>query len=130
MTAEVPLGGVGRAGVGTGGGTNGSSGPETAAGAKNAKGSAGRAGVGAGGATGGGAGSGTSGGDEEAGAGPAGAGAGAGVGTGGEGLWLAAVRCFSGTVPHGWRTLPAWTVTGSEDERPPALIVTIVVPGL
>ena len=59
---------------------------------------------------------------------PTGAGAGAGGGAGAEALAAAAARCFCGTVPHGSRTLPAWTVTGREDFSPPASIVTVVVP--
>ena len=63
------------------------------------------------------------------------AGAVAGVGLGGgagasccdstTGGWL------SLTVPQGWRTLPRCTVTGSDADHAPAVIVmTVVVPGL
>ena len=37
---------------------------------------------------------------------------------------------MSGTVPHGWRTLPFWTTTRSEDSSPPAMILTVVSPAL
>jgi hypothetical protein len=65
----------------------------------------------------------------EAGAPEAGVGDGAGLGTGAAPELLDA-SSFNGCVPHGRRTLPAWTVTGSEADKPPALIVTIVVPEL
>ena len=124
------MGGVGSAGAGGGAGTNASVTNGSAGWMKNGVGGAGAGRAGGGAMTASGAGgTGTIGGDE-AGAGPAGAGAGAGGGTGAEALSPATVRCFNRTVPHGWRTLPACTVTGSEEERPPASIVTIVVPAL
>src|SRR5271166_6379509 len=122
VTAEVPLGGVGLAGAGRGGGTI--AGRSRAGGGwmKNAAGGGcGRAGAGGntGGTTAGGAGGGT------ATTGGAEAGAAAGVVPGGG--WLGAPtcpscagRCFSGVVPHGRRTLPACTVTGSDAAYPPA----------
>ena len=57
-------------------------------------------------------------------------GAGAGFGLTGTGTGVAADAPPDGTVPHGRRTLPACTVTGSVKLSPPALIVTSVVPGL
>jgi hypothetical protein len=78
-------------------------------------------------ATVGGGGTGTGGG-VDAGAAPAGVGVGAGGGTGAEVCLLG--RFDSGTVPQGSRTLPAWTVTGSKADSPPAWIFTVVDPGL
>ena len=63
----------------------------------------------------------------------AGAVVGAGAGFGADGDRRPASRPTTlppGTVPHGRRTLPAWTVTGSSKPSPPALIVTSVCPGV
>ena len=129
MTAEVPVGGVGSAGAGGRTGTNAGTTNGSAGWMKNGVGGAGagRTGGGVAATSGGAGGTGTTGG-EPAGAGPAGAGAGEGGGTGAATLAAAAARCFCGTVPHGSRTLPACTVTGSEDFNPPASIVTVVAP--
>ena len=59
----------------------------------------------------------------------AGEGPGAGAGAGTE-TCLRAGSTARGWVPHGRRTLPARIVTGSDADRPPARIVTIVVPAL
>jgi hypothetical protein len=132
VTADVPLGGVGRAGVGTGGGTKASTGVGGTGGRKKLAGCAGAAGGtpgGAGAGAAGGAGTGTCGGVLLlTGAGPAGAGAGGG--TGAATLAACAATSDSGWVPHGLRTLPACTVTVNEDANPPVLIVTTVVPAL
>ena len=102
VTAEVPDGGVGRAGVGTGSGTKGSRGAIAACGARNAVKGAGDGWTG-GGATGEG-GTGISGRSVEGGAEPAGEGAGC---KGGIVIVALAGISFSRVVPHGLRTLPA-----------------------
>ena len=77
--------------------------------------------AGGGGVTGagGGGGGGTKCGVIAIGGGGAGAGVGCGVG------WF-----ISGTVPHGCSTLPPRTVTGTDAVSPPAVTLTVVVPGL
>ena len=118
---------MGRAGEGTGSGTKAGSAAGGAGWTK--KGVGGCAGLAAtGGAAGGGGGTGTGEGDAAA-AGPAGAGAGAGAG-GGTDTDCCTGCSLSGCVPHGRLTLPACTVTGSDEDNPPVLIVTIVVPAL
>ena len=123
----MPDGGVGRAGVGTGSGTNGSSAAGAVAGTMNwlSGGATGCAGT-AGAAIAGGVGT-ASGGSVEGGAEPAGAGAGCRFGSV---MLLGAGTSLSRVVPHGLRTLPACTVTVSDADRPPALIVATVVPAL
>ncbi len=116
VTNELPVGGDGRAARGSGGSTNANGGTGGAGGAKKGV-AAGEAGLnGAGSGTGAG-GTGSGGGEAPAGAVPAGAGAGAG-GAALDADCLAAAATPSGVVPHGRRTLPACTVTGSEADRP------------
>ncbi len=121
----MPLGGVGRAGVGTGTGTKAGRNEVETGWAMNG---AGWATCGAGGAAGDVATG--NGGADSSGALEAGVGSPAGSCSGVAGSEVFLCGFFSFLVPHGWRTLPPSTCTSSEKLFPPVLSVTLVSPWL